>query len=114
MAAAQILHERVSGGDDPRGPAGRDVAQAGPGSCAMHSSTRAWLVRKAQFATISMLANSGKLLLVSGCRRSVRDTHRTSAAKGGQLPGLPEERMPIGLIIIMAVDHGRSECRAAG
>jgi hypothetical protein len=50
-----------------------------------------------------MLAKSGNLLLVSGCERSVKDTHRNSAAKGGQLPGLPEERMPAGLIIIMAV-----------
>src|SRR6266704_455095 len=58
-----------------------------PGSCAMHSSTRAWLVRKVQFATISMLPDSGNKLLVSGCERSVQDTHRTSAAEGGQLPG---------------------------
>src|SRR5258708_30128430 len=72
----------------------------------MHGSTRAWLVRQVQFATISMLSNSGKLLLVSGCGRRVRGTHRNSAAAGGQLPGLPEERVPVGLIIIMAVAHG--------
>src|SRR5258708_15555101 len=58
-----------------------------PGSCAMHSGTPAWLVRQVQFATISMLSNSGKLLLVSGCGRRVRDTHRNSAAEGGQLAG---------------------------
>src|SRR5260370_24447398 len=58
-----------------------------PGSCAMHSSTRAWLVRKVQLATVSMLSNSGKLLLVFGCERNVKGTRRTSAAEGGQLPG---------------------------
>ncbi len=42
-------------------------------------------------------------MLVSGCGRSVQDTHRTSAAEGGHYPGLPEERMPIGLVTIMAV-----------
>src|SRR5229473_2342345 len=58
-----------------------------PGSWAMHSSTRAWLVRKVQVATVSTLPDSGKLLLVSGCGRNVRGTHRTSAAEDGQLPG---------------------------
>src|SRR5260370_42055457 len=58
-----------------------------PGSCAMHSSTRAWLVRKVQFIIASMLPNSGNNLLVFRCERSVRDTHRTLAAEGGELPG---------------------------
>src|SRR6266852_4508158 len=58
-----------------------------PGSWAMHSSTRAWLVRKVQLATVSMLSNSGELLLAFGCGRNVQGTHRTSAAEGGQLPG---------------------------
>src|SRR5258708_12977920 len=58
-----------------------------PGSCAMHSSTRAWLVRKVQFTIASMLPDSGNNLLVFGCERSLKDTHRTSAAEGGQLPG---------------------------
>src|SRR5258708_36498025 len=57
------------------------------GSCAMHSSTRAWLVRKVQLATISMLPNYGNRLLVFRCERRVQDTHRPSAAGGGQLPG---------------------------
>src|SRR5438552_17166789 len=58
-----------------------------PGSCAMHSSTRAWLVRKVQLAIINMLLNSRNVLLVFWCGRSVRVRHRNSAAKGGQLPG---------------------------
>ena len=33
----------------------------------------------------------------------MRDRHRNSAASGGQLPGLPEERMPAGLVVAMAV-----------
>ena len=33
----------------------------------------------------------------------MNDTHRNSAAEGGQLPGLPEERMPAGLVIAIAV-----------
>src|SRR6266480_4001941 len=58
-----------------------------PGSWAMHSSTRAWLVRKVQFAIINRLPDSGNKLLVSRCGRRVQDRHRTSAAKGGQPPG---------------------------
>jgi hypothetical protein len=53
----------------------------------MHISTRAWLVMKVQFATSRMLPNYGNLLLVFGCEYSLRDTHRNSAAEGGQLPG---------------------------
>src|SRR6478735_12599854 len=53
----------------------------------MHSSTRAWLVRKVQFSTTSRLPNSGNVLLVFRCGRSVQNRHRTSAAEGGQLSG---------------------------
>src|SRR5690242_18306524 len=45
-----------------------------PGSWAMHSSTRAWLVRKLQVGILALYhylkVISGKILLVSGCRRS--------------------------------------------
>jgi hypothetical protein len=91
-----LLHHiagRGQVGDDAAGAAlgdahaGRDAAQPhGPGR-AMHSSTRAWLVRKLQLATSRMLPNSRNLLLVFGCECSLRDTHRNSAAEGGQLPG---------------------------
>ncbi len=53
-----------------------------------------------------MLSNSGNRLLVFGCGRSVSGTHRNSAAEGGQLPGLPEERMPAGLVLIHGRAHG--------
>ncbi|HMA09310.1 MAG TPA: hypothetical protein VKP68_15650, partial [Ramlibacter sp.] len=66
----------------------------------------AWLVRTARFAAINMLPDSGNKLLVSGCGCSVGDTHRNSAAEGGQLPGLPEERMPAGLVLIHGRAHG--------
>ena len=66
----------------------------------------AWLVRKVQFATMNMLSYSGNRLLVFGCERSVSDTHRNSAAEGGQLPGLPEERMPAGLVVAHGRAHG--------
>jgi hypothetical protein len=36
----------------------------------------------------------------------VSDTHRNSAAEGGQLPGLPEERMPVGLVLMHGRAHG--------
>jgi hypothetical protein len=74
-----------------------------PGSCAMHSSARTWLVKKVRFATINRLSDSGNLLLISGCEHSVQDRHRNSAADGGQLPGLPEESTPAGLVIAIAV-----------
>ena len=39
-----------------------------PESCAMHSSTRAWLVRKPQFAMIQQYTiYSSNILLVSNC-----------------------------------------------
>jgi hypothetical protein len=56
--------------------------------------------------TMNMLSNSGNRLLVSGCERNVNDTHRNSAADAGQLPGLPEERMPAGLVLIHGRAHG--------
>ena len=66
----------------------------------------AWLVRTARFAAMNMPSNSGNELLVFGCGCSVSDTHRSSAAEGGQLPGLPEERMPAGLVLIHGRAHG--------
>ena len=66
----------------------------------------AWLVRKVQFATVNMPPNSGNKLLVFRCECNVNDTHRNSAAEGGQLPGLPEERMPAGLVLIHGRAHG--------
>ena len=62
--------------------------------------------RQARFATMNMPPNSGKKLLVFGCGCNVSDTHRNSAAEGGQLPGLPEERMPAGLVITHGRAHG--------
>src|SRR6266480_740662 len=55
---------------------------------------------------MNMPPNSGKKLLVFGCGCNVNDTHRNSAAEGGQLPGLPEERMPAGLVLIHGRAHG--------
>jgi hypothetical protein len=55
---------------------------------------------------MNMLSNSGNRLLVFGCERNVNDTHRNSAAEGGQLPGLPEERMPAGLVVTRGRAHG--------
>ena len=66
----------------------------------------AWLVRTARFAAMNMPSNSGNELLVFGCGCSVSDTHRNSAAEGGQLPGLPEERMAAGLVLIHGRAHG--------
>src|SRR6266516_3264818 len=74
-----------------------------PGSWAMHSSTRAWLVRKVQFAIINRLPDSGNKLLVSRCGRRVQDRHRASAAKGGQLPGATGGAHAHGLAIAIAV-----------
>ena len=120
------------GGDDQRadrdGPAGaagagaglpgRVAAGAGPGGngrgtglsprrgSAIRTLAGAWLVRTARFAAINMLPNSGNELLVFRCECSVSDTHRDSAAESGQLPGLPEERMPAGLVLIHGRAHG--------
>ena len=66
----------------------------------------AWLVRTARFATMNMPPDSGNKLLVSGCECNVSGTHRNSAAEGGQLPGLPEERMPAGLVLAHGRAHG--------
>jgi hypothetical protein len=49
----------------------------------MHGSARARLARKVQFAAINMSRNSRKILLVTGCERSVKGRHRNSAVKGG-------------------------------
>ena len=54
----------------------------------------------------NMAPNSGNELLVFGCGCSVCGTYRSSAAEGGQLPGLPEERMPAGLVLIHGRAHG--------
>jgi hypothetical protein len=88
--------------------AGRQRARAPASALAegvpIRTLAGAWLVRTVQFAAINMPPNSGNKLLVFGCERSVNDTHRNSAAEGGQLPGLPEERMTAGLDLI----HGRA------
>jgi hypothetical protein len=55
---------------------------------------------------MNMPSNSGNKLLVFGCVRSVSGTHRILAAEGGQLPGLPEERMPAGLVVTHGRAHG--------
>src|SRR5260370_37311246 len=55
---------------------------------------------------MNMPPNSGNRLLVFGCECNVNDTHRNSAAEGGQLSGLPEERMPVGLVLIHGRAHG--------
>ena len=55
---------------------------------------------------MNMPPNSGNELLVFGCECSVCGTYRNSAAEGGQLPGLPEERMPAGLVLIHGRAHG--------
>jgi hypothetical protein len=66
----------------------------------------AWLVRTVQSAAMNLPSNSGNVLLVFGCECSVSGTHRNSAAEGGQLPGLPEGRMPAGLVLIHGRAHG--------
>ena len=55
---------------------------------------------------MNMPSNSGNKLLVFGFECNVNNTHRNSAAEGGQLPGLPEERMPAGLVLIHGRAHG--------
>jgi len=82
------------------------LASALAGGVPVRPLAGAWLVRKVQFAAMNMLSNSGNRLLVFGCERSVSDTHRNSAAEGGQLPGLPEERMPAGLVVTHGRAHG--------
>jgi len=51
-----------------------------PGSWAMHSSTRAWLVRKFQAGMLALYKYlkviSRKNLLVSDCKRSLAHGHR--------------------------------------
>ena len=84
----------------------RALAPALAGGVPVRPLAGAWLVGKVQFAAMNMLSNSGNRLLVFGCERSVSGTHRNSAAEGGQLPGLPEERMPAGLVLIHGRAHG--------
>src|ERR1700684_956160 len=66
-----------------------------PGSCAMHSSTRAWLVRKPQLsvATFFLLqfwkSFASLLQLVWRLKHASRVSHRLAAT----YPGLPEEAM---------------------
>jgi len=59
------------------------LASALAGGVPIRPLAGAWLVRKARFATMNMLSNSGNRLLVFGCERSVSGTHRNSAAEGG-------------------------------
>ena len=66
---------------------------------------RGWSGRS-KFAAMNLPSNSGNRLLVFGCECNVSGTHRNSAAEGGQLPGLPEERMPAGLVLIHGRAHG--------
>lgn len=83
-------------------PASRDVAQEHLRVRATHSA-RAWLARKVQFANINMSRNSGKTLLVTGCKRSVQGRHRNSAANDGSLPGATAGAPAAGLVIAIAV-----------
>ena len=73
---------------------------------AIRTLAGAWLVRTARFAAMNMPSDSGNRLLVFSCECSVSGTHRNSAAEGGQLPGLPEERMPAGLVLTHGRAHG--------
>ena len=82
------------------------LASALAGGVPIRTLAGAWLVRKVQSAALNMPPKSGNELLVSGCECSVSDTHRNSAAEGGQLPGLPEERMPAGLVLSRGRAHG--------
>ena len=92
--------------------AGRERARAPASARAEGAPIRtpagAWLVRTARFAAMNMPLDSGNRLLVFSCGCSVSGTHRNSAAEGGQLPGLPEERMPAGLVLSMAVLMARA------
>ena len=82
------------------------LASALAGGVPIRPLAGAWLVRKVQSAAMNMPSNSGNELLVFGCECSVSGTHRSSAAEGGQLPGLPEERMPAGLVVTHGRAHG--------
>ena len=82
------------------------LASALAGGVPIRPLAGAWLVGTVQFAIMNMPPNSGNELLVFRCECSVSDTHRSSAAEGGQLPGLPEERMPAGLVLIHGRAHG--------
>jgi hypothetical protein len=99
------LPGRVAAGAGRAGT-GAALASALAGGVPIRTVAGAWLVRKVQFAAMNMPSNSGNRLLVFGCECNVSGTHRNSAAEGGQLPGLPEERMPVGLVLIHGRAHG--------
>jgi hypothetical protein len=85
VTGAGLDHEQAA--QAPQGHRAIHVEEIGgehtSGSWAMHGGAQAWLVRMAQFAIISMLFNSGKLLLVYICERSVQGRRRKSAVNGG-------------------------------
>ena len=56
--------------------------QVHPGVVCEHSSTLGVVVQERPVRRSSLLPNSGKMLLVLGCERSVLGTHRNSAAGG--------------------------------
>src|SRR6202050_5088670 len=82
------------------------LASALAGGVPIRTLARRVAGQEGQCATMNMQPNSGNRLLVFGCECSVSDTHRNSAAEGGQLPGLPEERMPAGLVVTHGRAHG--------
>ena len=61
------------------------------------------LVRKVRFTINNVLRNSGNMLLVTECERSVEDRHRNSAANDGSLPGATAGAHTAGLAIAIAV-----------
>ena len=69
--------------------AGRDVAQSRAGSWAMHSSTRAWLVRKLHSGTLRKLVHfvSGNTLLAFGSGVAWRQAPRADPSQ--REPDLP-------------------------
>src|SRR6266536_490420 len=77
-----------------------------PGSCAMHISTRAWLVRKLQFAIIQRCTiYSSNLLLVFNCG------YRLRAAPQGRLPMLSAGAGHVQCLIIIAWAAGAAGAR---
>src|SRR5271165_5458631 len=68
-----------------------------PGSCAMHSSTRAWLVRKLQFAMIKQSTiYSSNILLVFNCG------YRLKGGPGDRPPKLPAGAGHVQRLILIA------------
>src|SRR5712692_9665038 len=76
-----------------------------PGSCAMHISTRAWLVRKLKFAIIKQSTSySSNILLVFNCGYRLRATPRDR----------PPD-LPVGAGHVQRPDHHRlGVAQAAG